>query len=111
MKLEEIRDRLAIAYSSIIPIRGNLEDDFTPETALAIGELIGCVVKTWMLIEKDVEERNKWYDAPISNRLKEAQILVIGTKFDKDGRLIEVKTIVDQEGKNDNEETKDGNET
>jgi hypothetical protein len=38
----------------------------------------------------------KWYTEPISERLKEARVLVVSTKFDKDGNLVEVKTLVDQ---------------
>jgi hypothetical protein len=46
---------------------------------------------------------NKWYDAPISKRLDEAQILIVNTKFDKDGNLVEFKTILDQKLEDEND--------
>jgi hypothetical protein len=46
---------------------------------------------------------NKWFEVPISDRLKEAEILIVSTKFDKDGNLVEIKTLVDQKPGNKNE--------
>jgi hypothetical protein len=46
---------------------------------------------------------NKWFEAPISDRLKEAEILIVSTKFDKDGNLIEIKTLIDQKPEDKNE--------
>ena len=38
----------------------------------------------------------KWFTEPISERLKDANVLVISTKFDKDGNLVDIKTLLDQ---------------
>jgi len=46
---------------------------------------------------------NKWFEAPISDRLKEAEILIVSTKFDKDGNLVKIKTLVDQKQDDKNE--------
>jgi hypothetical protein len=49
-------------------------------------------------INENTGETNlgKWFTEPISERLKDASILVINTKFDKDGNLVEIKTLLDQ---------------
>jgi RecJ-like exonuclease len=41
---------------------------------------------------------DKWFNTNtlISKRLKDARVLIVSTKFDKDGNLVEIKTLVDQ---------------
>ena len=39
---------------------------------------------------------DKWFTEPISERLKDASVLIVSTKFDKDGNLVEIKTLLDQ---------------
>lgn len=58
MKLPEIRDRLELAVVILSPMRGAMESDHSLELSLALGELLGNVVKTWNLVKRDMEAKD-----------------------------------------------------
>jgi hypothetical protein len=55
MTLEEIIERVSTALEIMAPIRGHIEADISPETALALGELMGVIVRLKVSIKRDVE--------------------------------------------------------
>ena len=57
MKREEVHDRLQRAFDILIPIRGNLEGDFSLETTMALGELTGIAFRAKDLMERDMKKK------------------------------------------------------
>ena len=57
MKFEEIQIRIEAALEQLLPIRGQLEGDFSTDLAFAIGALAGQCVRVKELLEKDRHDR------------------------------------------------------
>ena len=53
MKLEEVQTRVEAALDQLLPIRGQLEGDFSTELAFAIGALAGQCVRVKALLESE----------------------------------------------------------
>jgi hypothetical protein len=63
MKLPEILMRLETALKEMLPIRGQLEEECSNETALTLGQALGVTFQAKVLVERDLRLQQEQEEA------------------------------------------------